>query len=40
MDYHNYTFVLVLTTLKIAKRVAETCRCSLYNKITFINLSA
>jgi len=40
MDYYDYTFVLVLTTLKIATHVAETCRCSLYNKIKFINLSA
>ena len=40
MDYYNCTFVLVLTTLKMATRVAETCLCSVCNKITFINLSA
>ena len=35
----HYICILVVTTLKMATWVAEACRWSLYNEITFINLS-
>ena len=38
--YCNCDCVLVLTTLKMSTRVAETCRWLLYNKLTFIHSSA
>ena len=38
--HYNYTCILALTMLQMATRVAETCRWSLRNKITFINPSA
>ena len=37
---YNCYCILVLTALKIATRVAETCRWLLCNKIMFMNQSA
>jgi len=36
----DFTFVLVITTLKRATRVAGTCFWLIFNNITFINPSA
>jgi len=38
-DY-SYGCILVLAILKMATGVAETCRCLLRNKLTFIHSSA
>jgi hypothetical protein len=37
---HNCGSILVLPTLKMATWVTETCRCLLYNKLTFIHSSS
>ena len=34
--HYEYICILTFTTLKMVTRVAETCRWSLYNKITLI----